>query len=288
MNETKSRVINYVDLYGPVLPVQISKEIDCNILMAAAILSELVSEKKLLITNVKKGGSPFYYFKGQEQKLESLSNNLHGKEKEIYDIIKEKRILRDIEIEPWQRIAIRSIKDYAIPLRVKNNDNEEIFWVWYLDDVDESKNKIRETYFDIKEVKKEKEEIKEDVLKVEEKPKKSIVKLDSIKKDETKLIERINDFFDKNNISLLNKEVIRKNREINCEATITSSVGDLNYFVKVRDKKVINDGDLSLAHGEGNTKKLPVIFLSTGRLTKKAKIFLEKVPKGQLIFMELN
>jgi len=42
-------------------------------------------------------------------------------------LLMQKKILRDKTAEPIVRVALRSIKDFAVPLQVKINDNVEIF-----------------------------------------------------------------------------------------------------------------------------------------------------------------
>ena len=55
-----------------------------------------------------------------------------------------------------------------------------------------------------------------------------------------------------------------------------SAVGSLIYYCKARSKKRISDSDLSSAFVQGQLKKLPVLFLTKGELTKKAKEMLSK------------
>ena len=43
MQELKFKVIEYIRMRGPVIPVQISKQIGSNILFAGAVLSELLA-----------------------------------------------------------------------------------------------------------------------------------------------------------------------------------------------------------------------------------------------------
>jgi len=42
------KILNFIRINGPVLPVQISKYVDTNILFAGAMLSELVSKKAIM------------------------------------------------------------------------------------------------------------------------------------------------------------------------------------------------------------------------------------------------
>ena len=62
-----------------------------------------------------------------------------------------------------------------------------------------------------------------------------------------------------------------------------SVVGEVDYYCKARKKKRINDGDLSSAYVQGHVKKLPVLFLTTGELTKKAKEMLGKEFQNMIV-----
>src|SRR3989344_6535509 len=107
------KVVQIVRLKGPIFPSQINKELDTNIIFASAILSELVDKKTLRISSIKVGGSPLYYYPGQEYKLQNFANNLHSKEKDAYELVRQKRILEDSKQEPAIRAALRQINDFA-------------------------------------------------------------------------------------------------------------------------------------------------------------------------------
>jgi len=273
--DVKEQIMDFVKNKGPVLPVQIAKEIQSNILMASAHLSELVSDKKLKISYVKVGGSPLYFFPGQEPKLQQYSNNLNEREKDVYNLLNQKKILRNTELEPAFRVAISQIKDYAVPLQVNHKGTTEIFWKWYLLPTAEAENLIREKIKLIKPTEK----------KIEE-PKKIIKSLEKIKKREEPkdyFLNQINAYFNRNKIEVLEKTALRKNSELDFIIRLPSTVGKLTYFCKAKNKRKINDGDLSSAYIQSQSKKLPVLFLTKGDLTKKAKDMLEKEFRGMSI-----
>ncbi len=56
---------------------------------------------------------------------------------------------------------------------------------------------------------------------------------------------------------------------------IPSPVGHLNYFCRAKNKKRVNDGDLSSFFVSAQMRKMPGLFLTVGELTKKAKDLLE-------------
>ncbi len=99
------------------------------------------------------------------------------------------------------------------------------------------------------------------------------------KKDEpapdTELSIQMLDYFAKNSISVINKEIIKKS-EADFIIEIPSVVGTLKYYCKAKAKQKIGEGDLSAAYVQGELRKLPVLFLSSGAPTKKAAEMLQK------------
>src|SRR3989338_2910093 len=122
--QVKEKIISFIKMRGPSLPVHIGKEINTNILFTSAFLSELISEKRLKISNLKVGNSSLYFIAGQEPRLEEFSQHLKSKEKEAFELLKQKRILKDSEQHPAIRVALREIKDFAIPFK----KNGELYW----------------------------------------------------------------------------------------------------------------------------------------------------------------
>lgn len=183
MSELRAYVLDYVNKNGPVLPVQVSKIINREIMYASAVLSELVSRKDVLISHAKIGGSPVYYVKGQENKLGILYDNLPQREKEAYDILKEDKVLFDRECPPAIRVAFRNLKDFAIPLKQKINNEEHLLWLWHLITDEEFKE------FMDKHTEKPKVEIKEPKIDIRELPKIE-VKEERIEVKETKVVEK--------------------------------------------------------------------------------------------------
>jgi hypothetical protein len=244
--------------------------------MTSAHLSELSSEGKLKVSKIKIGGSPLYYLPGQESYLGRFSNNLHEKEKRAFDLLKEKKVLRDSKLEPVIRVALREIKDFAIPLQVTHQNTKEIFWKWHLLSKEEAESLIRSLLAkkEIKETEPKKEEkIEREIKKPAEKESKEIKSF--IDKSDS-FLEEIKSYFNKNKIIIKNSEIIRKNSEIDFLLDVPSAVGNLQYYCKAKNKKRINDGDLSSAYVQGQLKKLPILFLTKGELTKRAKEMLNK------------
>lgn len=124
----KSKIIDYIKEKGPSLPANLTKITGMSLTFTSAILSELLSERKIKISNLKIGSSPLYYLEGQEEKLENFIDSFKPIEKDAFLKLKNNRILEDSKQEPTIRVALRSLKDFAIPIKV----GEKLFWKYHL------------------------------------------------------------------------------------------------------------------------------------------------------------
>ncbi|MFO8016391.1 MAG: hypothetical protein R6U32_04775 [Candidatus Woesearchaeota archaeon] len=356
VSNAHDKALQIVRMKGPVVPSQINKELDTNIMFTSAILGELVSKNMLKISSIKSGGSPLYYYPGQENKLEQYAENLHPKEKEAFDLLKEKRILRDEKQAPAVRAALRQLKDFAKPLQVTINNTNHIFWKWYAVPNEEAEKTIRDMMgitdrerpsnegnhsrntdenlknrqtdsqggpavkdeenddrksmmdnkrespqpskdnetnnqepakkTEAKNIEEKKKDVQSslgqkaysgdenDNAKKEAKPKEGKECEDAGEPDDS-FFRRIKKYFDDNSIEMLDFNIIRKESDIEFTVKIPSPVGTLTYFCKAKNKKKVNDGDLSSVYISAQSKKLPVFFITTGELTKKAEKLLE-------------
>ncbi len=276
--ETNERILALVKEKGPILPVQIAREINDNILMASARLSELLAAKHIKISSLKVGGSPLYYFAGQEPKLQNFIDNLNGMERKAYDLLLQNKVLRDSNQEPAIRVAIRQIKDFAIPLQVNYENKVEIFWKLYLTDNKETEPLIKDLLSTKKIIPaKPKEETPQKPLEKAE-PKKEVQA--ELRKDITKKVKKIDkelflkevyNFLNKNKINIIKTKEVKKNAEIDFIIELQTQLGGVRYFCKTKNKKKINDADLSSALLKAQSKNLPLLFLTKGKLSKKSK-----------------
>ena len=301
-DELSKKILNHVRQNGPLLPIKIAKLIDKDTLFASAMLASLVSSGQVKMTNVKIGGSQLYYVVGQESKLQDLSKYLHEREKEVYEVLKKNQVLRDVDLKPIQRIALRETKDFAIPIAVKDEDRREIFWKWYLTSDDKAKELIT-MVFQKTPIKKheeiKKQEIKEEIrlpvieeIRPEPKLAEKKIEVEKLKKVKTKTKDDFQDliglFVKQNQIHILEQKITRKNKEINMIVKLPSRIGTLNFYVKCKNKKIISNADLSLAYNEGQQKNLPILFLTTGKPTKKALEYIEKSLNNRLILKQIK
>ena len=281
--EIKEKIISLFKTRGPSLPVHIAKETDLSILFASAFMSELISEKKVKVSSMKIGNSPLYLIPGQETMLENFSEHLKGKEKEAFSLIKGKKFLKDSEIEPAIRVALREIKDFAIPFKI----DDEIYWKYLTADESEfiaskfteGKPKIfhkvqivEKRPEPIVEVKKEMQ--KELFEKKEKKPAKTKEKKASSKKRKTnesqKFLDLVKEFLAKSSIEILGVEGFKKD-----ELILKVKVQGEEQLLAAYNKKKISEKEIIKAAKKASEQKLKYSILSLGELPKKISELIE-------------
>ena len=308
--DNKEKIVSLIKQKGPCLPSDIYKELGTNQLFASAMLGELVSTGTLKVSNLKRSSSPYYYLESEKEKLQKISSYFNDKDILAYNLIKENLIVRDSDQSALMRVTLRSIKDFAIPINIRLNNEQILFWKWYLLPNAEAEEKIKEILGIKKPESKEKEvekQIEEDkekppvedkklkskeiISKVKEKPpveiklKKETEQKHLIeeKKQDIKsaFLDKLNKYFEKNNIKVVEQEVMNRTKtEVDFVLEIPSPVGNLNYYCKAKNKKKINDSDIASAYVQGQQKKLPILVIITGDMTKKSEEMLGNEFRG--------
>ena len=87
--------------------------------------------------------------------------------------------------------------------------------------------------------------------------------------------ELVDSFFAKNNIDAQLSDSTGKS-QAEYVVQLPSPVGKLNYYCIAKNKKTCTDSDISSAIVQGQLKKLPVLLLTKGELSKKAQELLSK------------
>ncbi len=121
---------------------------------------------------------------------------------------------------------------------------------------------------------KEKEDKKHaEIRKPEKKPEQEKPFIDTTEKDD--FYRKIERYFNKNDITIINSKIIRKDSEIDFIIEVPSAVGKLQYYCKAKNKKKSNEGDISSVFVKAQLKKLPALYITTGEVTKKALSMLK-------------
>ncbi len=307
----REKILAFLRRHGPSVPNEVRKDIGKDNLITSAMLSELASKKLVKITHLKLGGSPLYYIPGQETQLTRFIDKVGQREREALLLLQQQKVLRDVDLAPVERVAMREIKDFAVPITVKLYGEEELFWKWFLVKNEEISAKVKELMpkpavkepepEPVKEEEPVKEPEPEPVKKEEPKPKPVKKKKPGPKKVKEavqeelpaegipekvlkdRFFQELQGFCNEKGILIIEAEVIRKNAELDLVVDVPSAVGKLRYYAKAKSKKNCNDTDLAGAMIEGQSKRLPTLFLTPGKLTKKAEQKLDKELKGVVV-----
>ena len=288
--QIKEKIISFLRIRGPSLPVHIAKEIQMSMLFASAFLSELLSEKKIKISSMKVGSSPLYFTQGQEFKLERFAQYLKSKEKEAFELLKQNKFLKDSEQEPAIRVALRFIRDFAIPFKYQ----EEIYWRYFTipeagfsqieKKIEKPKEKIIEKFVEQPIITKleliessQKTVAKETQLNIFDKPSKQgrakkpkFKKVEKLKKDD-KFFEKVKEFLQTKSIEILDISGFSKN-----ELILKIKENNEEKILFAFNKKRINEKDIIKTF-----KKIPknakYSILCLGEPLKKINDLLESI-----------
>src|SRR3989338_7543703 len=265
-SELKEKIIGIFRMKGPRLPVHIAKETGMNILFSSAFLSELVDEKRIKVSNMKVGSSPLYFIPGQEFMLERFSEYLKSKEREAFILLKEKKFLKDSEQEPAIRVALRSLKDFAVPFKYPN-ESGDIYWRYFT---------VSISTFEIK-----KEPINEKPMISEEeisKPKKPLIqirektktleifdkKTSVVSEPKAKTEKKIKDFLSKSAIEITSIEGLGKD-----EIVLKVKNNGEEQLLMAFNKKKITEKEIIKAAKKAAELNLKYSILSMSELPKK-------------------
>ncbi|MDO8528840.1 MAG: hypothetical protein Q7S06_03030 [Nanoarchaeota archaeon] len=290
----KEKIFSFINIKGPSIPVRVAKEAGLSMLFASAFLSELLSETRIKISHMKVGGSPIYFVPGQENLLENFSQYLGNKEKEVFAILKEKRFLFDLEQLPSVRVALREMKDFAVPFK----RGEEIIWRYFL--VPESELPAIEVLIEKKEVE-ELPIVKEEIIKekpvieplaeikevisealensIKARPKKK-EKRKASKKNDEKFFEKVKDFLSSKSFEIINIESFGKG-----ELVLRVKENRNEFILVALNKKRLTEIDIIKSHKRASSVGLKYRILMLGELNKNIENFinaskeLEKIEK---------
>ena len=289
----KDKIISFIKMNGPSLPVHIASRIETSILFTSAFLSELLAEKRLKMSNMRVGSSPLYFIDGQEPGLEKFAQHLRSKEKEAFLLLKDKKFLKDAVQQPAIRVALRDIRDFAIPFKKE----DEIFWRFFT---------VSESELEIPKAKEQKLEVQEEIAELKEetrvhekpqetekqdlgifddepekkvkkisKPKSSKKKKTSKKKSSTqneKFFNEVKEFLSKNSIEL--RDIIHFSKK---EFVLLVNESGKDKVLFAFDKKKVRDKEISKASKKARELSLHYIILSKSGVLKKIGDLIENL-----------
>ncbi len=264
----KENILLLLKQRGPSLPVHIAQKTGLSMLFAGAFLSELFSEHKIKISNMKVGNSPIYFIRGQEPLIANFAQHLKSREKDAFMLLKEKKFLKDTEQQPAIRVALRSIKDFAIPFK----KNKDIYWRYLT---------TPESELQLQEHKPEVKKVSIPITKIFSEPvsrqlnifdKTPTKKKKVSRKKNDKFFNKVKEFLSKKQIEILDIENFNKN-----ELILRINGNNREQLLIAFNKKRINDTDLIKASKKAKELNLHYVLLSLGEPLKKLINLIEAI-----------
>jgi hypothetical protein len=277
--EVKEKIVKFLSEKGPSLPVQVAKYMGLNSIFASAFLSEMASDGMIKISDMKVGGSPLYYLPDKFPLLENFITSLGSKEREACQLLKEKQILEDISQSPAIRVALRSIKDFAIPFK----KDEKVFWRYFLISEDDVRKKLEKPQEII--------EKKIEIEQKEEKKKESGEEIEKIEKKAEQILEKQEE--GAKELEKINKELEEKRKElekINKELSIQKERPEesLKISKKLKAGKKIKIEDEFLNEIKPLFEKKQIVIINLESFDKKQVTARVKKDNQECLLIALN
>ncbi|MGV8150451.1 MAG: hypothetical protein ACP5NV_01860 [Candidatus Woesearchaeota archaeon] len=302
-NIPKEKILEVVR-QGPTVPSRIVKIVGGDTMLIGAILSTMISTGEVKYSTLKIGGSPVYYIPDQEPRLEEFVKYLNDKDQKTVMLLKDQKILKDSTQDPLTKVSLKTIKDFAKTFEIEQSGKKELFYRYFLvsredavsiaisslkiqeqtpptvsvDDKNSSSDKSATTRDEVLE---EPTTMRQDIVSEKIAVEHKVSHTRDVKSDsKSDFFELIKAYIHEKNLDIIGKEKIKKS-----EYNLILKNHDKNDYIYcvAKDKKTINEGDLSTAFVFAHQKKMPCIFLMTGHLTKKAENMSEKEFKDMTI-----
>ena len=284
IQEKKRKIVAFLSENGPSLPVRIARAIEMTPIFASAILSELLGEMSIKTSNLRVGASPLYLIPGQEIRLEEHIENLKSVEKEAYLKLKEKKVLIDDNEPPAIRVALRSIRDFAVQL----NENERIIWKYAFISDEEAENALNK--------KQKREEPPQPEIQKEEprkekaeRPKKTEKKKAEkssereIENNNQEFLEEVKEFLIQKKVELT-KEIETNKKEVVAIVKLNSSLGDIEFLLVAKNKKATTEEEIHQALQRASHEQMPCLYIIRKEPSKKIQSWIES---NKLIRIEI-
>ncbi len=256
----KDKILSTLRANGPMLPIEIGSRLNIDSFLANAFLSELQSSGEIKTSPEKIGNAFLFYVPGQEEavksRIEQIKNQKqtlqqYGKQFHVSPELKKKR---EKFAERFKPLIDESEKEPA-PAPYHTIEKSKPF---------SPKIEI------IKESPQEKKEEKTTFPAI---TKKILQKISPFKEPKENLYKKTIEILKQKNIEILYQNSQAKELKIN----IPTPLGSFKYLIVIKNKKRINEGDLSLIYSKSIETKMPIILVTNGKISKPAEQFMKSI-----------
>ncbi len=242
------KVLSFLKMNGPSLPVDVAKAIGYNSFLTKAVLGELINKGLIKKSHRPIGGSLIYFVPEHVNRMrELLKSDLSIPERQVLNKLSSIGRVLMSSLTPHDRAFINKLIDF---ISVERRGDDYLI-----------------TYYDYKPQSVVKPEppvitpVNSELRLFENSPKvKSVVKND--------FESRVRDY-----LNIIGEVISFKKIKVNSEYDFIIKVSKpfvQELFVKAKSKKSINETDLSVVYTEALRLKKPALLLTTGSISKRA------------------
>jgi hypothetical protein len=277
----KDKIVQALQQFGPLLPVEIASKTGLDSFMAKAYAEELIAEHRIIPSKEKIANSHVYYLPGQESQLsQRIAQILSGNQK--------------------------TARTYSSPSPAPNPkvQNQRDAFAQRLKDIeDKERRRKEEQTHHMKQLHKAYSLPPARPLPItplvshpspppmEYKPTPSIERVREperypfeLEKEEpqkeTPFVDRAMDWLRLESVEILAEIGFGRN-EVELLARANSEFGTLKFYIKIKQKKTITQADLLAVYAASMEHHCPGVLITNGELAKSADNFLEE-KKGQI------
>jgi hypothetical protein len=281
LNEKEQRIVDMVTTGGPILPIIVSKGLGVETYLAGAMLSSLVKNGHLKISQKKIGSSPLYYKGGQERKVqEMLYKELNDLEQKALERVRNLKVATDSELYPQERFLLRSMADFVTLLTVKQGEQE--IGIWKHNSVSEQElNELLKVKLTAppKEEQKLPEKLPEPAkpeehLKLVEAPPKQRT-VHRKPKQPSEFVNRAKQYLKDIKAEIIEEKPVKRDEHF-FTIELQTVLGRQNFLVKAKGKKAVSESEISQFYLECMNAKKPGLLLVPSEISKKVESFAEK------------
>ena len=290
INRTKELIIAFIHARGPSLPVHIARDVKTSPLFAAAFLSELTNEGKLKMSAMKIGSSSLHYLPGQEEQLENFTEHINPREKEAFQLVKQRCVVSDDELEPVHRVAIRAIKDFAHSFALSTHQ-QKTFWRYYLLSEEEARVLVTQKRLPAAS-QRDASEVQTAPTKRTPRSRKPLLPSAASSAEITLPLllskaspmqpsppppslfaQRVHQHLKTKQLTLL-ETLLDKKKEYAAKIALDTPLGKQHVYLVAKDKKRVKTEELIEALQKAHANKMPALVLAPGVVEKKAQALL--------------
>jgi len=274
----KDKILDLIKQLGPMLPVEISSKIGVDSFMAKAFLMELVEEGKISQSKEKLAESPMYYLHGQERQVVMKMENIkqqHSKTARTYaptsvsenPEIQAKREafakrLAEIQAKEQQRKTMPAIQ----PRPLAKIANRPVY---------KPRPLPPPTHIPVSKPITPPPTMPSNLPDFQSEPEPEYKP-----EAERTFIDKAMDWLKMEGYEIV-EEISAKKTEMELLVKVYTDFGKVNFYAKIKQKKIITEADLMAVYAGAMEQKCPAVLLTNGKLAKSAENFLNE--KGWIV-----